>query len=418
METLDVYLNRLPVGRLTHEAGRLSFRYLPEYQSAPQALPLSRHLPLNHDLATVGFDDAASRAFFENLLPEGNLRTQIVRRLGISPENIFALLNELGGDCAGAVRLLPQGQGPREHGGYRLLSETALTKRLANLPVHPMLADEDGVRLSLAGAQNKLPLHYDGENFFIPEKDAPSTHILKTPIERLDNTVVNEAFCMNLAQRTGLKVPVATVVEIDGSAVYLVERYDRRRTDDGFIRLHQEDFCQALGVESAGKYEKEGGPGFAACFGLLREWSDEPLADVAALLRWALFNFLIGNADAHGKNISFLYADGEVRLAPFYDLISTAVYEDQINNKFAMRMGGRKDPRYLVKSDLEKFAAEIGIGLRGVTRELARLLAEIEPAAAILAEEYHRKYADPPVVGRIRQVLQQRMDKAEFLLSR
>ena len=418
METLDVYLNHLPVGRLTHEVGKLSFHYLPGYQSAPKALPLSHHLPLDHDPATAGFDDADSRAFFENLLPEGNLRTQIVRRLGISPENIFALLSELGGDCAGAVRLLPQGQGPREHGGYRLLSETALTEQLANLPVHPMLADEDGVRLSLAGAQNKLPLHYDGEHFFVPEKDAPSTHILKTPIERLDNTVVNEAFCMNLAQRTGLKVPVATVVEIGGSAVYLVERYDRRRTDDGFIRLHQEDFCQALGVASAGKYEKEGGPGFAACFGLLREWSDEPLADVAALLRWALFNFLIGNADAHGKNISFLYADGEVRLAPFYDLISTAVYAGRINNKFAMRMGGRKDPHYLAKSDLEKFAAEIGIGVRGVKRELSRLLAEIEPAAATLAEKYRREYADPPIVGRIEQVLQQRMEKAEFLLAR
>jgi serine/threonine-protein kinase HipA len=416
METLDVYLNSQRVGQLVRNAGLLSFSYLNEYLQSTAALPLSRHLPLDRSGTRPEFADAATRAFFENLLPEGDVRTQVARRLGVSKENIFALLTELGGDCAGAVRLLPVGQNPDGAGTYRSISEAELAVELESLPTHPFLADDEGVRLSLAGAQNKLPVRYDGANFFIPHGDAASTHILKTPIAKLENTVVNEAFCMNLADRAGLNVPHAAAISIGGSPVYLIERYDRRQADSGFIRLHQEDFCQALGVESASKYEKEGGPGFAACFDLLRDWSGEPLVDVAALLRWVLFNFLIGNADAHGKNISFLYADGQVRLAPFYDLLSTAVYERQVNNKFAMRMGEQKDPRYLSAANLAKFAAEVGVGLRGVKRELSGLVAAVEVAAPQLAEEYRLQFENPVIVGRIGQVLAQRVGKAKAMV--
>ncbi len=412
MEHLIVFLNRQPVGRLSHAAGGLSFCYSRDYLELPLALPLSRHLPLRAEAFAV----ASTRAFFENLLPEGSVRTQLARTLGLSPENIFGLLRELGGDCAGAVRLLAEDAEPEESGSYRPISHAELRAELDTLPSHPFLVDEDGVRLSLAGAQNKLPVHYAGDRFYIPEGVAPSTHILKTPIERLENTVVNEAFCMNLAARVGMKVPRATVVEIGGAQVYLVARYDRRQSEEDILRLHQEDFCQALGVESAFKYEKEGGPGFADCFNLLRDWSDEPLVDVAELLRWALFNYLIGNADAHGKNISFLYADGAVRLAPFYDLLCTAAYARKVNNKFAMRMGGQKDPRYLSPDNLAKFAAEIGIGLRRVTAELKALCGKVEGAATALAEEYRRRYSNPVIIGRIEQVLAERRAKIQGLI--
>jgi serine/threonine-protein kinase HipA len=137
--------------------------------------------------------------------------------------------------------------------------------------------------------------------------------------------------------------------------------------------------------------------------------------DTAALLRWALFNFLLGNADAHGKNISFLYAEGSVRLAPFYDLISTAVYPRQVNNKFAMRMGGQKDPRYLAGDDLEKFAHEIGIGVRSVNSELRTLIEKIEQSCGGLAANYRERYANPVILGRIEQVMAQRISKAKTL---
>lgn len=411
METLEVYLNRQRVGQLLRKDGSLAFSYGQEYLQLPTALPLSRHLPLE----LRAFADGPCRAFFDNLLPEGNVRDRVARTLGLSKDNVFALLAALGGDCAGAVRLLPEGGQLQDAGHYRPIGAEALALELATLPSHPLLADDEGVRLSLAGAQNKLPLRYAAGEFFIPTGTAPSTHILKTPIAHLENTVINEAYCMTLADRVGLNVPRAEVIDLAGNMVYLIERYDRRPDADGFVRLHQEDFCQALGVEPACKYEKEGGPGFAACFALLRQWSDEPLPDVAALLRWALFNYLIGNADAHGKNISFLYAAGRVRLAPFYDLISTAVYPRQVDNKFAMRVGGQKDPRYLAAADLEKFAAEIGVGLRNVKSELRALAQSVEATGQVLANEYRIRYGNPVILGRIEEVMTQRISKARSL---
>jgi serine/threonine-protein kinase HipA len=222
---------------------------------------------------------------------------------------------------------------------------------------------------------------------------------------------------MNLAHKIGLPVPVAQVVEIGGQQVYMIERYDRKRIASGDIeRLHQEDFCQALGVIPEMKYEQEGGPGFQACFKLVEEWSDEPILDTLSLLKWALFNFLIGNADSHAKNLSILYAAGTVRLAPFYDLLSTAVYE-RVSNKFAMKMGGQKDPRYLMETHLNRFAAEAGIELRTVKAQMLELCGKLEGAIRPLAETYREAYQRPIIVEEIIRVVEQRIRKAHSLIA-
>ncbi|HBG05105.1 MAG: hypothetical protein A2075_24135 [Geobacteraceae bacterium GWC2_58_44] len=412
-ETLQVYWNGQLVGELDRNGARLGFRYDGEYLAGSGALPLSRLLPLRE----CAFDDTATRAFFANLLPEGEIRRQVARQLGVSQENVFSLLEGIGGDCAGAVSLLRPGALPGSSGHYRPISPEDLSRELATLPAHPLLAGEEGVRLSLAGAQNKLPLYVEEGKFFVPEGNAPSSHILKTAIERLEGTVVNEAFCMNLAQRVGLPVPRAEVVDIAGQQVYLIERYDRARLASGSIeRLHQEDFCQALGVIPEMKYEQEGGPGFAACFKLVQEWSAEPILDSLNLLRWALFNFLIGNADAHAKNLSFLYRAGTVRLAPFYDLLSTAVYE-RVNNRFAMKMGGQKDPRYLTADHLLGFALEAGIGRRAVRAQLLELCDQLSAAIGPLADSFRGTDRDTAIVDEIIRVAGQRMRKARVLMA-
>lgn len=417
MKNLDVYLNDQLVGSLWQEQTGLAFRYAEAYLQTPSPLPLSRHLPVPLKASERIFSDQESRAFFENLLPEGEVRTQLARTLGISRGNTFALLEAIGGDCAGAVAVLPQGELPARRGEGRPISAQELAAELEHLPAHPFLADAEGVRLSLAGAQNKLPVCFDGRDFSIPTGSTPSTHIIKPPISGLENTVVNEAFCMNLAQRLGLKVPQAGVTEIAGRRFYLVERYDRQMTPYGAtLRLHQEDFCQALGIPPEQKNEKEGGPGLKDCFELVRSWSSEPLPDAAAMLSWCIFNLLIGNADAHGKNIAFLYAAGQVRLAPFYDLISAAVSE-RVNNKFAMRLGGEKDPRYLLPHHLERFAAEAGIGLRAVKAELRSMVERVQTQAAPLAESYRQQFGQPIIIDRIMEVLAQRVAKARALLS-
>lgn len=410
---LHVYWNSRLVGELTQDGARLSFRYDVSYLSLRGALPLSRQL----QPSDLEFDDTATRAFFANLLPEGDIRRQVARQLGVSAENIFALLEGIGGDCAGAVSILRPGDTPGPSGQYRPISPEALVLELATLPSHPFLAGEEGVRLSLAGAQNKLPLYVEQGAFFIPEGNRASSHILKTAIPQLENTVGNEAFCMNLAQKVGLPVPLTEVVTIGGQQFYMTERYDRQRLAAGDMeRLHQEDFCQALGVIPEMKYEQEGGPDFQTCFKLVEEWSDEPILDTLNLLKWALFNFLIGNADAHAKNLSILYAGGTVRLAPFYDLLSTAVYE-RVSNKFAMKMGGQKDPRYLMAAHLVRFAAETGIELRTVRAQLLELCGKVESAIGPLAENYREAYLRPIIIEDIIRVVEQRLRKAHSLIA-
>jgi serine/threonine-protein kinase HipA len=407
-----VYLNTTKAGILERDGQRLRFSYSADYLALPNASPISRLLPLG---STV-YGDEAVRAFFSNLLPEGTVLTQVARQVGISKENVFGLLEAIGGDCAGAISVNASDILSEPTGSYRPVSEQELSDELDKLPSHPFLAGEEGVRLSLAGAQNKLPVYNDGGNYYIPEGASPSSHILKTAIAQLDNTVINETFCMTLAARVGLPVPAAQVVTIGDKQVFMVERYDRERSAAGdIVRLHQEDFCQALGIPPELKYEKEGGPGFGDCFRLVEEWSDEPLLDAGNLLNWAIFNFIIGNADAHGKNISFLYNKGLVRLAPFYDLISTAVYR-YLDNMLAMRMGGQRDPRYIPQDTLGMFATEIGIDIRIVRAAFLRMMDNIESASPLLVEEYRGIFGALVILGDIEKVISYRIAKGRELV--
>ena len=410
-DTLLVYCNRILIGTLERQATRLAFRYDTGYLTQT-GMPLSRHLPLRHKL----FDHEASVAFFANLLPEGDIRRQVARSVGVSAENTFDLLVAIGGDCAGAVSLFPPGVTEVQVGAYHPITKEKLADELTHLPAHPFLAGDEGVRLSLAGAQNKLPIYYDGTDFFIPEGHYPSSHILKTAITQLDGSVANEAFCMTLARYAGLPSPLAEIVDVNGMPVYLVQRYDRVYGADGALeRLHQEDFCQALGVPPEMKYEAEGGPGFSECFQLVEQWSDEPIVDSLLLLDWVLFNFLIGNADSHAKNLSWLYAGGSIRLAPFYDLLSTAVYE-RVNNKFSMKLGGQRDPRYLSPQHLARFAEEIGIGLRTAKNRMKEVIERVDGAIITMGEGGDRELLSTPVVKAILQVIQQRERKMKSLL--
>jgi serine/threonine-protein kinase HipA len=410
---LIVYFNATKAGVLKREGRRLTFSYSADYLAFSGATPISRLLPLD----TTVYGDEVVRAYFSNLLPEGAVLTQVARQIGISQENVFGLLEAIGGDCAGAISVSTSEGLQIPDGEYRAVTEQELADELDKLPSHPFLAGEEGVRLSLAGAQNKLPVFFDGSGYSIPVGACPSSHILKTAIPQLDNTVVNETFCMTLAALVGLPVPAAQVVTIGGKHVFMVERYDRQKSASGdIIRLHQEDFCQALGISPELKYEKEGGPGFGGCFRLVEEWSDEPLLDAGNLLNWAIFNFLIGNADAHGKNLSFLYSGGPIRVAPFYDLISTSAYK-RLNNKFAMKMGGQSDVRYLPPDTLSNFAVEIGIDIRTVRAAFNRMMENTEAASLPLFDEYRSKFGMQVILGDIANVMSYRIAKGRELVK-
>lgn len=166
------------------------------------------------------------------------------------------------------------------------------------------MSNEEGLRLSLAGVQNKLPLIYRDRVFALPLGQTPSSHILKPDPKRknIPKLAENEAFCMMLAKQCRLDTADVDLITIAEQHCVLVQRYDRQQDQ----RLHQKDFCQAMGIAPFNKYEAEGGPSFADCSNLIKQYSSRPAADKKRLLQWTLFNYLIGNADAHGKNLSFL----------------------------------------------------------------------------------------------------------------
>ncbi len=401
---LDVYFRDRLAGHLwLDEKRRFVFQYDAVWLGMKDAFPLSVRLPLQSEV----YADDLSRPFFSNLLPEAELKRIIARRLQISANNDYDMLRSIGGECAGAVSVIPAGYKPSVNPGYQLLSDEALHQTVIDLPRRPFFAGVEGMRLSLAGAQNKLPVYMAGEDIFIASGNAPSTHILKPPIKDLKETVENEAFCMTLAKKIGLSTPKVSIRRgLD--KLYLIERYDRKRDQDGSIlRLHQEDFCQALGFLPDQKYESEGGPSLKQCFALLEERSSSPAADRLALLQWTIFNFLVGNADSHAKNLSLMYTNRGPRLAPFYDLICTQVYPD-LTDKLAMRIGGENRPSWIHQRHWEKLGDTTGIKSGFVLKALREMATGIVPAARELLKDFNHSYGESAIIKKVVAIIEKR----------
>jgi serine/threonine-protein kinase HipA len=410
---LDVYLHTDLVGHLTQDDdGDMSFQYAERWLQRAGAAPLSHSLPLRPER----FRRKECRGFFAGILPEESKREMIARNLGISARNDYAMLERIGGECAGAVTFLLHGEPmPDRHYGYRDLSEEELAAILKELPRRPLLAGEEGIRLSLAGAQDKLAVRLEGKTISLPLGGAPSTHILKPNVERFEGVVFNEAFCMGLAAAAGLPAAAIETREVGGISFLLVERYDRihRPVPDGapvVERLHQEDFCQALDIVSEQKYQKEGGPSLKQCFALLRDVSSVPAIDVARLLDDVVFNCVVGNNDAHGKNFSLLYRAGggagelEMRLSPLYDVVST-IYYPELSRDMAMRIGEQYSSERVTLRDFEKLAEDAKLG-RPLVRE--RLTEVTERVRAALPNVP----AINPVAEQVRDLIRNRSEKA------
>ncbi len=380
MKTLQVYLLGQPVGNLEQTStGRIEFRYTKDWLQKVGAHPLSQSLPLEDRL----FDERQCVGFFGGLLPEEYNREIIARNLGISARNDFAMLREIGGECAGAVSLLEADAPEVSHAqDYQSVSDVELVDLLDQLPQRPLLAGQGEVRLSLAGAQNKIALYKGKEGFALPLNESPSTHILKPEIERFPHLVENEAYCLRLAGACGLPASRAVPANFGKHRCLLVERYDRRVDAEGSIlRLHQEDFCQALGIPTRIKYQNEGGPGLSDCFDLVRRAATAPGRDLIQLFNGVVFNYLIGNNDAHGKNFSLLYREVRggrvVELAPFYDCVSTATYPE-LSPKMAMKIGGQYLPDKLRLNDWERLWGEIGFSKKQARKQVLQFTEIVE----------------------------------------
>jgi len=386
IRVLNVWWGGEHVGQLTQDRhGELGFAYSEAWLDRADAPPLSVSLPKRRE----PFSRRECRPFFGGLLPEESQREAVAQVLGVSRANDFALLDRLGGDVAGALQLLPPDETPRDESGPftpKPLDEDGLARVLEALPVRPLLAGEEGLRLSLAGAQAKLPVVLVDGAIALPAPGQPTTHILKPPIARFPATTENEAFIMGLARAVGLEVAPVEVRSVQNRPFLLVRRYDRVVDGGSVRRIHQEDFCQALGVPPETKYAAEGGPGFKECFGLLRGVAARPAVDVLKLLDAAIFNLIVGNADAHGKNFSLLYDAPGPRLAPLYDLLSTIAYPE-LSPKLAMKIGRRATLEELDARAWAAFAADAGLGLPLVRRRMRDLASLVEQQAQASAEQ-------------------------------
>lgn len=407
---LSVWLFGTQIGTLSQIDGRLSFSYVSDWLNTSNSIPLSQSLPLQAE----AFDDRATRPFFAGLLPEGDKRKLIAQTLHVSRQNDFALLDGIGGECAGAVTLLEPGQMPQaqdNRGLVRWLDEVELLRLLDEMPKRPMLAGEEGLRLSLAGAQDKLPVVAEGNRIGLPLFNSPSSHILKPAIVGVEGSVFNEGFCLALANALKLDTVKAEIRRINDRQYLLVERYDRQVTADGrLMRLHQEDFCQALAVAPEYKYQNEGGPDLSQSFELVRRATRPNAPQILKLLDFVIFNAMVGNHDAHGKNFSLLYTTQGIVLAPCYDVLSTAVYPN-LTDKMAMKIGSTYRFTEVHLRHWERFATEAGLSPAQVKKRVLNIAQRLPDLAAKTSVIFEAEGNSHTILDKIMKLIEQRCER-------
>jgi serine/threonine-protein kinase HipA len=429
---LIALLDGREVGRVRQQRGRLSFAYAPSWRDARGAYPLSLSMPL----ALTEHPHSAIEPFLWGLLPDNEFVLQRwAQQFQVSPRNAFGLISGVGEDCAGAVQFVTperfdvlRGQNAPQ---VQWLTEADVASRLRALKADAsaMRAPRDLGQFSLAGAQPKTALLFDGKRWGVPSGRTPTTHILKPATAEFDGHAENEHFCLSLARTAGLSTATTEVRRFEDVTAIVVTRYDRvdtqaladmEDTSRGapVRRVHQEDMCQALGLHPSRKYQNEGGPGPSEIIALLRAnvggGAEAVKEDVESFVRALLFNWLIGGTDAHAKNYSILIGgNGIVRLAPLYDVASILPYAhiDPLKAKLAMKIGNDYRLRDIGWRQWREFAAQVRLPGNDVVA-MGRSMAERLPTQ--VANEHARVRSsglDHPVVDRLAEALTTRARK-------
>lgn len=344
----------------------VNFAYSEEWIKNGPGTQISLALPV----LPAGQEQDAT-AFVAGLLPDSiKHRNQLAVEMGIEDDpSDFSFLEKMGRDIAGAMTVLPEGEALSTGNApsVQWLENEEFADHLRHLPRRPLLFDndeEDGVILSLAGVNDKTAVVHRKGRIGFPQNGLPSSHIVKVDIPGLENSIKTEQFCLNLAGEVGLPVPPSGLKTFEDQTFMLMARYDRSLRDRKLKRVHQEDFCQALGILPGKKYQRHGGPGWPESFELVME-SSNPLEDRRLLLDYAFFQFFSGNPDAHAKNYSLIYrgGPGSVRLAPIYDLNNAAAHRHNFkktNSIMAMSIGKQFNPDRVTEEDWRQFAKDCG----------------------------------------------------------
>jgi serine/threonine-protein kinase HipA len=410
MKTLNVFYEMHLVGVLSiDDEERLSFQYVKTWLDNPESFALSIALKLTE----IAYGHLPSKAFFENLLPEGRVKEILEAHSKTNIKSEFDFLKFYGEDCAGAFVITPENEVLIKH-HQKLKKEIELETLYSYLKQNKSLTDaivnNEGGHFSLAGAQDKIPVVIEDEKLFIPLGNIPTTDIIKPYVRYFDSTKdspYNEFFCMRLAKTVGLNVPDVDVIEGE-FPLYIIRRFDRVEINGEMKRIHQQDFCQARGITSAKKYESDGGPSFAANFALVKDVSVAPIPDLNQLLMWFWFNLVVGNNDCHSKNLAFLQTPQGLRLSPFYDLLSTAIYKE-ISSKFSYGIGGQMLWFKLGAKNLDVFAKAIGISESALKNPAHKLFKELDLHLEHSVKEFKERFEKVYTASEIEKVIRKRM---------
>lgn len=417
-DTLDAWLQGRRIGVVRREDERGILYYDPSYVAIADAFPLSPPLGFR---AKVGEEQWAGRCrrFFENLLPEGRAFEDVLSAHTLSRANVFGLLRVLGRETTGALTLLPPGTSPSDTGDRREVSFEELSLRIRSRAEVSFTLWDQRVRLSIAGAQDKLGVYIEDGRLFLVDGGLATTHILKPDHVGLPHLVVTEAACMRLARQCGIEAAEATVLRVP-EPVLSVRRFDRVLRGGRVVRRHVVDGCQALDLPAAYKYERNFGSGrdvvhvrdgvsFPRLIGLADRCL-RPAETRRALLRRVVFDVMVGNADAHGKNVSFFLGSSGMSLAPVYDIVCVAAWP-HLSQELAMAIGDQFDGAKVRRSDWEKLAEDCVVPGRLVLREVAamakRVRAAVDTIVDVAVNEAERGHLE-----RVRAIILERCEQA------
>jgi serine/threonine-protein kinase HipA len=387
MIRLRVWANVRPMGWFGHEAGEFFFEYDPQWLSQPGGYVLAPQFAL----AVQRYTGVLVKTFFENLLPEGEALEDVMAAIELRDASAFDLLGRLGQELPGVLSLLPSNAQASHLQSYQKLEYVEVSERLQSRNFKPLMLSNEQATMSLAGAQDKMGVRFDSKTRVLSDSigTSPTTHILKpdTRQTRYQPSAINEFACMKLAKALKLPVPDVWLLRVP-EPVYLIERYDRKVVAGNIVPLHQVDGCQLLGHGSGWKYQRSAGlVSLAKLVAALRELKVRA-SDMLQFQRWVLLNYLIGNADAHGKNMSVLIDDEGYRLAPFYDLLCVSVYGD---TGLALYIGDEETFDAVGRHSWEAFCKDCGFQLPEFLKEFRNMATKLLPAWQKVCAEIEKK---------------------------
>lgn len=393
------------VGAINFASGEATFAYADEWLNLRGRFPVSLTIPLGRGIAS----STTIITWLMNLLPEGDALETLGRRFGVSQNDVLALMEIVGRDTAGALSIgRPRGRGGAE---YRPIpTPAALDRIIEELPRRPFLAGDEGISMSLSGAQKKLPIAWDNGGFSIPLNGAPSTHIIKPDNPNLYGSVQNEALCMVLARRVGFQVAEVTTGLAGRRSYLLVSRYDRVHRSGAWRRLHQEDFCQAMTIPPVAKYQHNmsayPGPGLADLVGVVKRHMTG--LDITRFVDAVIFNVLITNVDSHAKNYSIMLRGNGVSLAPLYDLMCGDAWPEVTEN-LPQDIGGKRRARHVHQRHWRRMADECGLNATAIVRRVGELGGLVLAALGPSVDEVCAMPAgDHPMLSAFARAIQER----------